>query len=60
MEAEWFMDDEFVTPLPGKLSEEVGRVFGRGQVGINFAQALAAFLAIPESRATLKEALYGD
>ncbi len=43
---DWFMDDEFDTPLPPKVSAEAKRIYGSGGVGVDFAQALACFLAI--------------
>jgi hypothetical protein len=41
---QWFMDDEFKTPLPPVLAAEILRFYGSGPVGVNFAQCLAAFL----------------
>ena len=54
---QWFWDDEFETPLPPSVAEECARVYGRGRIGVDFAQSLAAFLAIRESAAILTEAL---
>jgi hypothetical protein len=45
---QWFMDDEFETPLPPEVAAECARVYGRGEVGVDFAQGLAAFLAITD------------
>lgn len=44
-ERQWFMDDQFGIFLPPDVSEEVRRFYGEGRVGIDFAQALASFLA---------------
>lgn len=57
MTRQWFMDDEFDTPLPEALSAECARVYGRGPVGVGFAQGLAAFLAIPQSHAVMVDAM---
>jgi hypothetical protein len=43
---EWFQDADFGTNLPGELSAEVARFYGRNQVSVDFAQALAAFLVL--------------
>lgn len=55
----WYMDDEFTTPMPPELAEECGRFYGRGPVGIDFAQMLAAFLAVDQCRTILRNAV-GD
>jgi hypothetical protein len=53
----WYMDDEFDTQLPEALADEIARFYGTGQIGIDFAQMLAAFIAVPECRTILRNAL---
>lgn len=55
---QWFQNDDFDSSLPEALSEECARVYGRDRVGVEFAQALAAFLDIPQSRAILEDAIH--
>ena len=57
MDRQWFMDDEFETPLPEAVSKACARVYGTGDLGIDFAQGLAAFLAIEYARQSLVESL---
>lgn len=58
-DTEWFTDDEFQTPLPAELSLTVARFYGTGNVGISFAQGLAAFLDIDHNRDVMMSALTG-
>ncbi len=49
--------DRFDTPMAPALADECARFYGTGEVGRNFAQCLAAFLAVDQCRSILLAAL---
>ena len=59
-ERQWFHDDEFQTRLPERVAHEVARIYGTGPIAVSFAQSLAAFLAIPDGRASIIETMGPD